>query len=177
MARNDRLPPDFDEWKLKEWRCYLDTSHSSTKISKQLVFSWFPIGWEKLGETLVDDLNKDPGTNTLLTNLDSLFLEEKDQTYDVSCLEKITTDPSVTVTSSTMDFEQWYSHTWTYTMELPNAVLAFKSLDAACLDAKVFTACSELTFTFMKSTLKRIFGRKSEAVSSRGINQEMVNIP
>lgn len=59
-------------------------------------------------ETVVDDLNKnkDPGTNTLLTNLDSLFLEEKDQTYDVSCLEKITTDPSVTVTSSTMDFEQ-----------------------------------------------------------------------
>lgn len=55
---------------------------------------------ETVGETLVDDLNKDPGTNTLLTNLDSLFLEEKDQTYDVSCLEKIT------VTSSTMDFEQ-----------------------------------------------------------------------
>lgn len=61
---------------------------------------------ETVGETLVDDLNKDPGTNILLTNLDSLFLEEKDQTYDVSCLEKITTDPSVTVTSSTMDFEQ-----------------------------------------------------------------------
>lgn len=61
---------------------------------------------ETVVETLVDDLNKDPSTNTLLTNLDSLFLEEKDQTYDAFCLEKITTDPSVTVTNSTMDFEQ-----------------------------------------------------------------------
>lgn len=46
---------------------------------------------------LVDDLNKDPGMNTLLTNLDSLFHEEKDQTYDAySCFEKITGDPGVT---------------------------------------------------------------------------------
>lgn len=57
-------------------------------------------------------------------------------------------------------------------MALPDAVLAFKLLDTACLDKEnrqlSLTVCTELTFSSMKSALKRIFGRNM-AVSSQGI--------
>lgn len=74
----------------------LSRYESQLNKGKQATGVFMVSNWmrETVVETLVDDLNKDPGTNTLLTNLDSLFLEEKDQTYDVYfCFEKITTDP------------------------------------------------------------------------------------
>lgn len=61
-----------------------------------------------------------------------------------------------------------------YKMELPDAVLAFKLLDTACLDVKdrqlALTACADLTFASLKSALKRIFTGNAFA-SKVGINQ------
>lgn len=93
---------------MKAERMKVLSGYESQLRDKQATGVFMVSNWmrETVVETLVDDLNEDAGTNTLLTNLDSVFLEEKDQTYDAFCLEKITTDPSVTVTNSTMDFEQ-----------------------------------------------------------------------
>lgn len=56
-------------------------------------------------------------------------------------------------------------------MTLSDALLAFKLLDAACLDEKsrqlALTACTELTFASMKSVLKRIFGGTTLGTSNR----------
>lgn len=50
-------------------------------------------------------------------------------------------------------------------MTLPDAVLAFKLLDMACLDEKnrqlALTACTNLTSSSMKSALKWIFWQKN----------------
>ncbi len=68
-------------------------------------------------------------------------------------------------------FESWKNEVaiWTRVMEL----------DTACLDMKdrqlALTACTDLTFTSMKSALERIFGGKVSACSMR-INQETAYI-
>lgn len=127
-------------------------------------------------EIPVDDLNKDTGMNTLVTKLDDLFLkEEKDQVYEVySSFDRIMKDSSVSTTDYIIIFEQGYSRMRKYKMELPDAVLAFKLLDTACLEVKdrqlALTACTDLDFASMKSALKRIFGGKP--ASTVGINQE-----
>lgn len=64
-------------------------------------------------------------------------------------------------------------------MRLPDAVIAFKLLDTFCLDEKSrqlpLTACTELTFASMKSSLKRIFGGTMPGTSNRiQVNQDMV---
>ena len=64
-----------------------------------------------------------------------------------------------------------------YKMELSDALLGFKLPDKACLHMKdrqlACTACTDLTFTPMKSALKRIFGREPSASSSVESNQEI----
>lgn len=102
--------------------------------------------------------------DTLLAKLDNLFLkEEKDLIYEsYSDFDKITRDSGVSMSDYIIDFEQWYCRMRKYKMELPDAVFAFKLLDTACN----MNACMDLTFTSMKSVLKRIFG------SSMGVNQE-----
>ncbi|XP_024125019.2 uncharacterized protein LOC112144625 [Oryzias melastigma] len=65
-----------------------------------------------------------------------------------------------------------------YDMTLPDAVLAFKLLDTACLDENsrqlALTACADLTFASMKSALKRIFGGKSTEASKSSDTQDGV---
>lgn len=66
-----------------------------------------------------------------------------------------------------------------YKMELPDAVLAFKLLDTACLERKdrqlALTACADLTYASMKLALKRIFAGNVSA-STVGISQETAYI-
>ncbi|XDV11978.1 hypothetical protein PO909_000752 [Leuciscus waleckii] len=61
-------------------------------------------------------------------------------------------------------------------MTLPDAVLAFKLLDTACLEEKsrqlALTACTHLTFTSMKLALKRIFGGKTSGASGGSETQD-----
>ena len=64
-----------------------------------------------------------------------------------------------------INFEQRYSWMCKYKMELLDAVLAFKPLDAAGLDMKdqriALTACPNLTFASWKLALDRIFGEET----------------
>lgn len=78
------------------------------------------------------------GMDTLLAKLDNLFLkEEKDRAYDAySSFDPVTRDGSMSMADYIIDFEQRYSRMRKYKMELPDAVLAFKPLDTACLDTK-----------------------------------------
>lgn len=50
--------------------------------------------------------------------------------------DQIMRDCSVCMEDYTINFDQPYSHMRKYKMELPDAVLAFKLLDTACLDMK-----------------------------------------
>lgn len=116
-----------------------------------------------------DRLDNDDGMTTLL-ELDGVFLkEEKDRVYEAySHFDHIIKDSSISMVDYIIDFEQRYR--MKRYMTLPDAVLAFKLLDTACLDEKnrqlALTACTELTFMSMKSALKRIFGGKTPGLSS-----------
>lgn len=132
-------------------------------------------------EIPVDDLNEDTGMSTLLAKLDGLFLrEEKDRTYEAyTSFDRIVKGSNVSMTDYIIDLEQRYSRMRKYKMELPDAVLAFKLFDTACLDVKdrqlALTACADLTFASMKSALKRIFTGNMSALTV-GINQETAYI-
>lgn len=125
------------------------------------------------------DLNKDTGMATLLAKLDDLFLkEEKDRIYEAySDFDRINKEANMSMADYIIDFEQRYSRMKKYKMELPDAVLAFKLLDTACLDITdrqlALTASTDLTFASMKSALKRIFGGKTSTEAER-ISQESV---
>lgn len=119
-------------------------------------------------EIPANDLNKDDGMETLLAKLDAVFLrEEKDRAYEAySHFDSISKDGAVSMTDYIIDFEQRYNCMKKYNMTLPDAVLAFKLLDTACLEEKrrqlALTVCTDLTFASMKSALKRIFRRKNQ---------------
>lgn len=182
MVSNYRVPPTFDEGKPYEswknevaiWTRVTDLEKKKQALAVALALSGR--ARETAMEIPVDDLNKDTGMDTLLTKLDDLFLkEEKDQVYEAySSFDRIVRDSSVSMTDYIIDFEQRYSRMRKYKMELPDAVLAFKLLDTACLEVKdrqlALTACTDLDFASMKSALKRIFGGKP--ASTVGINQE-----
>ena len=185
MAGNYRIPPGFDERKPYEtWKNEVAIWSRVTELEKKkqalaVVLALSGSARETAMEIPVDDLNKDDGMTTLLAKLDNLFMkEEKDQVYEAySSFDRITRDSSVSMADYIIDFEQRYSRMKKYKMELPDAVLAFKLLDTACLDMKdrqlALTACTDLTFASMKSALKRIFGGKTSAPThSAGINQE-----
>ena len=118
------------------------------------------------------DLDSDTGMETLLAKLDSVFLkEEKGRAYEAySHFDSITKDSSLSMSDYIIDFEQRYNQMKKYHMTLPDAVLAFKLLDTACLDVKnrqlALTACTNLKFADMKSALQRIFGGKTQGASS-----------
>ena len=73
----------------------------------------------------------------------------------------------------TVEFDQRYTKIKKYEMALPDAVLAFKLLDNGQLSKAerqlALTACTELTYTNMKSALKRVFGdSKDEGHQAKG---------
>ncbi|MGL5730564.1 MAG: hypothetical protein ACRCX5_05520, partial [Bacteroidales bacterium] len=103
-------------------------------------------------EISANDLNKDDGMKTILDKLDSVFLkEEKDRQYDAYTeFDRITREHGIPMADYIIKFESKYNKLRNFGMTLPDAVLAFKLLDTAGLDAKdkqlALTACSTLTF-------------------------------
>ena len=182
MAGNYRVPPGFDEGKPYEsWKNEIEIWSRVTELAKKkqalaVVLALSGSARETAMEIPVDDLNKDDGMTTLIAKLDSMFLkEEKDQVYEAySNFDRIKRDGGSSMADYIIEFEQRYSRIKKHKMELPDAVLAFKLLDTACLDVKdrqlALTACTDLTFASMKSALKRIFGGKSSAAPSMGID-------
>lgn len=185
MVSNYKVPPTFEEGKPYEswknevtiWTRVTDLDTKKQALAVALALSGR--ARETAMEIPVDDLNEETGMTTLLAKLDDLFLkEEKDRIYEAySNFDRIKKDVHVSMADYIIDFEQRYSRMRKYKMELPDAVLAFKLLDTACLDISdrqlALTACPDLTFVSMKSALKRVFGGKASA-TGEGINQEMV---
>lgn len=185
MVSNYRVPPSFDEGKPYEswknevgiWTRVTDLEEKKQALAVALALSGR--ARDTAMEIPVDDLNKDTGMTTLLAKLDDLFLkEEKDRIYEAySDFDRIIKEVNTSMADYIIDFEQRYSRMKKYNMELPDAVLAFKLLDTACLDVTdrqlALTACTDLTFASMKSALKRIFSGKSSA-TTESINQESV---
>lgn len=109
-----------------------------------------------------------------MQKLDTVYLkEEKDRQYDAYTeFDNIKRESNVTMLDYIVEFERTYNKMSKLKMKLPDAVLAFKLLDTAGLCVKdkqlALTACSDLTFSNMKSALKRIFGDNSppEAASA-----------
>lgn len=184
MAANYKVPPKFDETRPYEcWKNEVNVWKRITELDKKKQALAIALGLEGRAreiamEISADQLDQDDGMETLLAKLDGVFLrEEKDRTYEAySHFDRISKDSSVSMEDYIIDFEQRYNRMKKYNMALPDAVLAFKLLDTACLDRKdrqlALTACTELTFTSMKSALKRIFGGKPGASSAIQLNQE-----
>lgn len=185
MVSNYKVPPTFEEGKSYEswknevniWTRVTDLDKKKQALAVALALSGR--ARDTAMETPVDDLNKDTGMGTLLARLDDLFLkEEKDRIYEAySDFDRINKEANMSMADYIIDFEQRYSRMKKYKMELPDAVLAFKLLDTACLDTTdrqlALTACTDLTFASMKSALKRIFGGKTSTEAER-ISQESV---
>ncbi|XP_029629926.1 uncharacterized protein LOC115207015 [Salmo trutta] len=173
MANNYNVPPRFDEKRSYEsWKNELGiwtrvTNLDGKKQALAVVLSLEGRARDTALEISVEDLNNDDGMGTLIRALDSVFLkEEKDRAYEAySNFDSVSRDISVAMTDYIIDFEQRYNRMRKYDMVLPDAVLAFKLLDTACLDGRekqlALTACTVLTFASMKSALKIIFGEKT----------------
>uniref|UniRef100_A0AAV2MPS7 Integrase catalytic domain-containing protein n=1 Tax=Knipowitschia caucasica TaxID=637954 RepID=A0AAV2MPS7_KNICA len=173
MVSNYRVPPKFDEARPYEcWKNEVSIWRLVTELDKTKQALAVALGLEgRARETALEisavDLNKDDGMETLLAKLDAVFLrEEKDRAYEAySHFDSITKGSALSMADYIIDFEQRYNRMKKYNMTLPDAVLAFKLLDTACLEEKsrqlALTACTELTFASMKSALKRIFGGKT----------------
>jgi hypothetical protein len=118
-------------------------------------------------EVNVVDLNKDDGLDTLLEQLDTLFLRDKvDLSYAAySDFEGYRSDPGTNMADFVVEFERRYNVCKKYEMTLPDAVLSFKLLYSANLTTKdrqlALTAAPDLKYETMKSALKRIFGSTS----------------
>uniref|UniRef100_M4AZE1 Integrase catalytic domain-containing protein n=1 Tax=Xiphophorus maculatus TaxID=8083 RepID=M4AZE1_XIPMA len=185
MVSNYRVPPTFEErkpyesWKneVNIWTRVTDLEKKKQALAVALALSGR--ARDTAMEIPVDDLNKDTGMTTLFAKLDDLFLkEEKDRIYEAySDFDRVIKEANMSMADYIIDFEQRYSRMKKYNMELPDAVLAFKLLDTACLDITdrqlALTACSDVTFASMKSALKRIFGEKRGA-AAEAISQESV---
>ncbi|KAG9283062.1 hypothetical protein AMEX_G1791 [Astyanax mexicanus] len=176
-AHSYKVPPPFDEnksdyesWKneIKIWKLVteLDQRKQALAVTLSLTGKARTIALEISAE----DLNKDNGLTTLLQKLDTVYLkEEKDRQYDAYTeFDNIRRDSNVTMMDYIVEFERVYNKMSKLKMKLPDAVLAFKLLDTAGLTVKdkqlALTACSDVTFSSMKSALKRIFGDNSPPV-------------
>ncbi|XP_039900576.1 uncharacterized protein LOC120741662 [Simochromis diagramma] len=187
MVSNYKVPPKLDEARPYEcWKNEVNIWRRVTELDKKKQALAVALGLEgRARETAMEipaeDLDKDDGMEILLAKLDAVFQrEEKDRAYEAySCFDSIAKNHSVSMADYIIDFEQRYNRMKKYNMTLPDAVLAFKLLDTACLDEKsrqlALTACTDLTFASMKSALKRIFGGKVTGVfSGIQLNQEAV---
>lgn len=184
MVSNYRVPPKLDEARPYEcWKNEISIWKLVTDLDKKKQALTVVLGLEgRARETALEipanDLNEDDGMETLLAKLDEVFLrEEKDRAYEAySHFDSISKDSAVSMADYIIDFEQRYNRMKKYNMTLPDAVLAFKLLDTACLEEKsrqlALTACTDLTFASMKSALKRIFGGKTSGASGGSETQD-----
>ena len=119
-----------------------------------------------------EKLNADNGVETLISELDKLFLKNKvDMTYETySAFDKFHREENMNISDYIVEFEQRYNKCKKYEMKLPSIILAFRLLDHAGLSQTdrrlALTACSDLEFETMKVALNRIFATRFSSVDS-----------
>ena len=120
-------------------------------------------------EIEVEDLCKDSGVNTLLAKLDKLFLldESRRQFKAFQELYNLKRNNDEDVCEFVIKFETIYYRFKQERMELPDAVMAFMLLASCSLSDTQFqlvmSSVPSITYEYMKSSLKRIFGGKIES--------------
>jgi phosphotransferase system IIA component len=123
-------------------------------------------------ELPASELGKENGMDLLISQLDKLFLrDDKDKAYEAyknfdNYFEK---GENMTVSDYIIELDKRYNKAKKYDMTLPEAVLAFKIVDNAELAVQkkqlALTACIDLKYKAMKSTLQRIFGETASSSS------------
>lgn len=172
-AHSYKVPPLFDETKSYEsWKNEIQIWKLVTELDQRKRALAVALSLTGRARTIAlempaDDLNKDNGLTTLLQKLDTVYLkEEKPRQYDAYTeFDNLKRDGNVSMLDYIIEFERIYNKMSKLKMKLPDAVLAFKLLETAGLTVKdkqlALTACADLTFSNMKSALKRIFGDNS----------------
>lgn len=188
-AMNYKQPPKFDESKTsyETWKNEVEIWRQMTELDKKkqalaLALSLTDKARETALEVNVDQLEKDDGVKTLLKALDGVFLkEDKDLTYEAyTKFDGYRKPEGLKIADYIYEFELRYSKCKKHKLELPDAILAFKLLDSACLSTQekmlAMTACGDLTLASMKSALKRIFGERTCSSSGAAADHETVPI-
>ena len=135
-------------------------------------------------EVTLDKLNKTDGVETLMTYLDSLF--KKDELTEVyeryTSFDRYQRDPKQKMEEFVLEFEKLYNRIKQRDTGLPQAVLAFKLLDASKLPHRdrqlVLTGVDysqkDNLFDQMKASLKKFHGE--EAIPFEGNTPSLSDI-
>ena len=174
----DSEDKDYASWKneLEIWRRM--TEMVAKKQALAIVLNLSGKARQLALQVPVNELDCDNGVDNLLKKLDECFKrEEVDCAYEAYFLfEKFKRSQDMSVSAYILEFERLYNKAKQYNMTLPDAVLAFKLLDSAALENKdrqmVLSACQELNFERMRSSLKRIFGDTRSDTYSTSVKEE-----
>ena len=118
-----------------------------------------------VSELTASNLNVDTGLKLLLDKLDLTFKAEKvdDACSAYSNFNVFVKKEEISMNDYILEFEHLYYKMAEHDMKLPDTILAFKLLDGAGLNEAqrqlALTLGNDLTFSSMKSALKRIFSR------------------
>ena len=182
--RSWKAPPpfgddgDYESWKseVEIWRCITDLDKKKQALAIILSLSGRP---KQLAlQCPTESFKVDDGVDILLAELDKTFKrEEADCAYEsFSRFEKFTKSSDHSMSAYIIEFERLYNKAKQYKMCVPDAILAYKLLENASLDARdrqmVLSACGELKFDKM-SSLRRIFGEGIQS-SSGTVKEEPV---
>lgn len=167
---SNKNPPKFDEtisyeaWKMdiEIWQELSDLPKAKQALAIHL--SLCGKARQASVEVGIAELRKDDGVKTLMTKLDDLFLVDKSRRQFMAFqdLYKFKRSSEVNICDFVDEFERIYFRFTQQDMVLPDAVMAFMLLVACDLPENNFqlamSAISDVTYSNMKSTLKRIFG-------------------
>ena len=177
MASNcsSKWPPKFENesgyenWKkdISIWGELTDLPESKRALAIHLSLT----GRARIAssEISVDDLKKDDGVDTLLAKLDSLFLPEKGRRQFTAFhnLYNLRRSENLNIAEFVSEFEHMYFKFQSEDMKLPDVVMAFMLLSSCKLTESdvqlVMTGITDVTYSNMKSVLKRIFSSSINA--------------
>ena len=191
MATKYKNPPTLDDdSNYDKWKQAVDLWMVVTDIGKNKRGAALALSVEgKASEIALNldrtQLNCETGVDYLLKELDKIFEKDKtDKTYETyEAFDKYKKNDEISMIDYINNFEQNYNKCKKFSIELPDAVLAYKILDGANLtdtERKLaLTACTELKYDLMKTSLRRIFASQCESASTGSevtVKTEEVNI-
>ena len=167
MATNYTKPPpslsaskNYDDWKKKiNIRSRISTLDAKTKAS-QVFMSLSGEAEDAVMELEEEEIYHDNGLTKILERLDKLY--KKDETLQkVQYLEKFESykrTEDMRILQHILKFDQLYNKLVKYGTTVSDDILAFKLMKSANLgepDEKLAKASSEMTYTAMKTQLKK----------------------
>ena len=131
-----------------------------------------------VSELTASNLNVDTGLKLLLDKLDLTFKAEKvDDAYSAySNFNVFVKKEEISMNDYILEFEHLYYKMAQHDMKLPDTTLVFKLLDGAGLNEAqrqlALTLGNDLTFSSMKSALKRIFSRSVDQAETSEVKSK-----